>query len=80
MVKMQDVPNMNTFAKKWWLNVIQKKNLFTLFALLITYPQITNSVKKTFFEHLGISSKFVGVINVHLYDELNSKPPIFHFD
>ena len=36
-------------------------------------PNYKFSEKKSFFEQVGISSKFVGVFNVHIYDKLNSK-------
>ena len=64
--------------KKWWLNVIQKKPFLNLscsksFASLHKISPNYKFSKKSFSEHLGISSKFVGVFNVHIYDKLNSK-------
>ena len=65
------------FDRKRWLNLIQKKKLFKSF-MLKNCPKLQIQKKISFFEHVGISSKFVGVFN----DELNSKPfsLIFHFD
>ena len=85
---MQYVPNMNTFGQKTMVKRDPETNTFYLFVAqsylpcFIKLPQITNSVKISFFEHVGISRKFVGVFNVYIYDKLNSKPfsPIFHFD